>query len=303
MNQKQLAYFLTVYSEGSIQTAADKLYITRQGVSRALRQLEEELAQPLFSRTASGIAPTDFARSILPHVRQLLSEYDYIAGTQTLAAQRRSVVTVYALDHIAAWLGADFFLAFAEAHPGITPSFIESTDQGAAEALAHGKGDFAITTPPFDTALFSAQTLFRTPFCVRLHQTHPLAQKDSLTIRDLAGETVAGKGRAYQCFREKIDRYLLAQGLACNILLESSDETLLTSLAAQNKAIILEHGYTASLVAHPSTVLRPITVGADDGVDICLLARRGQLPTQSARVFQQFLLTYLAAHPDDTASS
>ena len=100
MNQKQLAYFLTVYSEGSIQAAADKLYITRQGVSRALRQLEEELAQPLFSRTASGIAPTDFARSILPHVRQLLSEYDYIAGTQTLAAQRRSVVTVYALDHI-----------------------------------------------------------------------------------------------------------------------------------------------------------------------------------------------------------
>ena len=303
MNQKQLAYFLTVYSEGSIQAAADKLYITRQGVSRALRQLEEELAQPLFSRTASGIAPTDFARSILPHVRQLLSEYDYIAGTQTLAAQRRSVVTVYALDHIAAGRGADFFLAFAEAHPGITPSFIESTDQGAAEALAHGKGDFAITTPPFDTALFSAQTLFRTPFCVRLHQTHPLAQKDSLTIRDLAGETVAGKGRAYQCFREKIDRYLLAQGLACNILLESSDETLLTSLAAQNKAIILEHGYTASLVTHPSTVLRPITVGADNGVDICLLARRDQLPTQSARVFQQFLLAYLAAHSDDTASS
>ena len=303
MNQKQLAYFLTVYSEGSIQAAADKLYITRQGVSRSLRQLEEELAQPLFHRTANGITPTDFARSILPHVRQLLSEYDYIASTQTLATQRRSVVTVYALDHIAAWLGADFFLAFADAHPGITPSFIESTDQGVAEALAHGKGDFAITTPPFDTTLFSAQKLFRTPLCVRLHYTHPLAQKVSLSIRDLAGETVAGKGRAYQCFREKIDRYLLAQGLACNILLESSDETLLTSLATQNKAIILEHGYTASLVAHPSTVLRPITVGADDGVDICLLARRGQLPTQSARVFQQFLLTYLAAHPDDTASS
>ena len=298
MNQKQLAYFLTVYSEGSIQAAADKLYITRQGVSRSLRQLEEELAQPLFHRTANGITPTDFARSILPHVRQLLSEYDYIAGTQTLATQRRSVVTVYALDHIAAWLGADFFLAFAEAHPGITPSFIESTDQGAAEALAHGKGDFAITTPPFDTELFSAQTLFRTPFCVRLHQTHPLAKKTALTVRDLAGETIAGKGRAYQCFREKIDHHILAQGLSCSILLESSDATLLTTLAAKNKAIILEHGYTASLIAHPATVLRPITIGADDGVDICLLTRRNQVPTQSARIFQQFLLAYLGAHPD-----
>lgn len=292
MNQKQLAYFLAVYKEGSIQAAADQLYITRQGVSRALRQLEDELAQPLFVRTKNGIEPTEFARSILPHVRQLLSEYDCIAGTKTLAAQQRFVVTVYALDHVAAHLGADFFTSFATEYPDITLSFIESTDQGASEALAHGRGEFAITTAPFDTALFSAQTLFRSCYCLRLYKDHPLAQKDHITAADLDGETIAGKGRAYQCFREKIDHYFLAQGLDVHILLETSDETILAELAAKHQAIILEHDYTANLVPHPDTILRPFSIGGEDGVDIVLLTRRDQLPTQSGRRFQQFLTAF-----------
>ncbi len=294
MNQKQLAYFLTAYETGNIQAAADKLYISRQGVSRALRQLEDELAQPLFKRTVNGIAPTDFARSILPHVRQLLSEYDCIMGTQTLAAQRRSVVTVYALDHVAAWLGADFFLKFHEAHPRITPSFIESTDQEAADALAHGKGDFAITTPPFNLALFEARKLFDSPYCVRMKSDHPLAAKDVLTYTDLDGQTVAGKGRAYHCFREKIDHNVLACGLHLDILAETSDEAVLTELAASGKAIILEHAYTATLAMHPGTVLRPFSDGKEtSSAEIYLLSRRNQILTQSSRLFQAFLLDYV----------
>ncbi|WP_294158369.1 LysR family transcriptional regulator [uncultured Selenomonas sp.] len=303
MNQKQLAYFLAVYDAGSIQAAADRLYITRQGVSRALRQLEDELAQPLFTRTTNGIAPTDFAQAILPHVRQLLNEYDYIAGTQTLAAQQHSVVTVYALDHIAGWLGAAFFCAFAAEHPDITPSFIESTDCGATEALARGRGDFAITTEPFDTTRFVAKKLFRTPFCLRMHKNHPLATKAVITVEDLDGAAVAGKGRAYQCFQEKIDRHFLAAHIDIRILLETSDETLLASLAAANKAVILEHGYTAALVSPPDTIVRPFTIGGEDGADIFLLQRRDQLPTQSARLFQTFLVRHISMHPKDLQES
>ena len=43
MNQKQMEYFLEVYRQGNIQSAADKLYVSRQGVSKMLKSLEEEL--------------------------------------------------------------------------------------------------------------------------------------------------------------------------------------------------------------------------------------------------------------------
>ena len=47
MNQKQLSYFLEVYRCRNIQAAADKLYLTHQGLSRVIRSLEEELGLSL----------------------------------------------------------------------------------------------------------------------------------------------------------------------------------------------------------------------------------------------------------------
>ena len=102
MNQKQLQYFVTVYQTKNIQTAADRLFVSRQGVSKVIRLLEEELGQKLFIRSVRGVIPTDYATILLPHARQLLEEYDAIRGLHTLAAQAKSEVTIYSLDHVPA---------------------------------------------------------------------------------------------------------------------------------------------------------------------------------------------------------
>ena len=103
MNQKQMEYFLGVCRQGNIQSAADKLYVSRQGVSKMLKTLEEELGQLLFIRNPHGLVPTDYANALLPHVQRLLAEYRSIANMSTLASQSKSVVTIYALDHIMAY--------------------------------------------------------------------------------------------------------------------------------------------------------------------------------------------------------
>ena len=130
MNQKQMEYFLEVYRQGNMQSAADKLYVSRQGVSKMLKTLEEELGQLLFIRNPHGLVPTDYANALLPHVQRLLAEYRSIASMSTLASQSKSVVTIYALDHIMAYLGAEFLWDFHQACPDI----ILSTGRGRASA-------------------------------------------------------------------------------------------------------------------------------------------------------------------------
>lgn len=289
MNQKQLEYFLSVYEQGSIQAAADKLYISRQGVSKLLRQLEQELAQPLFERRPEGLVPTDFARSILPHVKQLLSEYAYIEGVQTLAGQHQWVVKLHALDHILAYLGTDFLLGFHRACPDIILSVTEATDEGALRALQAGQCDFALVNGPYNMAEFQGIPLFPIHYCVRFHKDHPLAARKQLTVKDLDGETIAGKGRSYQCFRTKLDTYVLGQGIHPHILLETSDEMLLTQLAARKEAIILEYDYTTTLYPHPDLVTRPLTIHGETGEMLYLLWRQSVLPTKSARQFKKYL--------------
>ena len=50
MELRVLRYFITIAEEGSISMAAEKLMITQPTLSRQLKDLEQELGEPLFIR-------------------------------------------------------------------------------------------------------------------------------------------------------------------------------------------------------------------------------------------------------------
>ena len=50
MELRMLRYFITITEEGSISKAAEKLMITQPTLSRQLKDLEQELGEPLFIR-------------------------------------------------------------------------------------------------------------------------------------------------------------------------------------------------------------------------------------------------------------
>ena len=299
MNQKQLEYFTEVYRSRNIQSAADKLYVSRQGVSKMIRQLEEDLGQVLFVRTARGLAPTDYATALLPHAQRLLDDYRYIEGMNTLAAQSKSVVTIYALDHVLRYLGASFLLDFHRAYPDIIVSVVDTTDDAAQEGLANKKCNFAIVTGPIDNSRFQGEELFFSRYCVRLHKDHPLAAKTAIEYQDLDGETIVGKGRAYQCFRQNMDKHIFLPGLKVTILGETADEAIITELVANGHALNIGYDYAAIVNPHPHIVMRPLSGADENGQPVYLLTDNHTLPTNAPKAFRQFLLDWLSAHHKD----
>ncbi|MCR5757959.1 MAG: LysR family transcriptional regulator [Selenomonas sp.] len=299
MNIKQLEYFIAAYRSRNIQAAADKLYVTRQGISKIIRQLEQNLGQTLFTRTPRGLEPTDYAIALLPHAQRLLEDYHYIEGLNTLAAQSKNVVTVYALDHVLAYLGAQFLLDFHTVHPDIILSVIDTTDDAALEGLAAKKCNFAIVTGPLDNSRFHGEGLFFSRYCVRLHKDHPLASKTCIDYEDLDGTTIIGKGRAYQCFRHNMDKYIFLPGRKVTILGETADEQIITELVAKNQAISIGYDYSAIVNQHPDILLRPLASKDENGQHVYLVTDNHTLSTTATRKFQQFLLDWLPAHHKD----
>ena len=289
MNQKQLSCFLEVYRCRNVQAAADKLYLTHQGLSRTIRALEDELGHPLFKRSNRGVEPTDFATTLVPHVQRLLDDYATIQGLDTLTSQRKSVVTVYALDHLLGYFGADFVTAFHAQHPDITLSVLDTTDEAALESVSAGRSDFALVNGPIDNTRFSAVPLFYSRFCYRMRRDHPLAQKQTLTVQDFDGQKLIGKGRAYHCFRTNIDQYMLSQGLHVTVPIETPDESLLQQLVEAGLGIAATYDFTAVSHCGENTVVRYLD---DDraGHHIYLVEKAGTLPTRAGRAFRQFLL-------------
>lgn len=72
MEIKQLRYFLAVYKCGNITQTAEELYITQQTLSKQLKNFEEELGVPLFTRSVHGAEPTKYAEKLLDSAREIV---------------------------------------------------------------------------------------------------------------------------------------------------------------------------------------------------------------------------------------
>ena len=290
---------MEVYRAGNIQSAADNLYVSRQGVSKMLRGLEEELGQLLFERSPHGLVPTDYAIALLPHVRRLLEEYRSIESMNTLASQSRHVITVFALDHVFSYLGASFFADFHQAHPNIVLSTVDTTDDAALEGLQSGRSNFAIVTAPIDNSHFQWEKLFFSKYCARLHRSHPLANLERINYPDLDGQTVVSKGRSYRFFRHNVDKYILLQGFQVDILAETADEGLIYDLLCHHHAINLGYDYAAVVNRHPDIVMKELGTEDDIGQEVCLVWDKTIALTDAGQKFKTFLLKWLSAHGKD----
>ncbi len=83
---------LAVLGEGSLSGAARQLGLTQPTIGRHIEALESELGAALFTRSASGLAPTETALALRPHaeamsaaaealVRTASGEADAVRGT------------------------------------------------------------------------------------------------------------------------------------------------------------------------------------------------------------------------------
>ena len=73
MTLQQLNYIITISEIGSINRAAEKLYVSQPSLTSAIKETEKELGIVLFNRTARGVTLTADEVILL---RDLLGEID-----------------------------------------------------------------------------------------------------------------------------------------------------------------------------------------------------------------------------------
>ena len=82
-------YFNTITFK--ITKAADCRFITRQGLSKSLRELENELGVTLFGRGWHGVELTEYGKVFEKAARTWTSQHDYILETiKTMKAKSGS---------------------------------------------------------------------------------------------------------------------------------------------------------------------------------------------------------------------
>ena len=190
MNLRQLRYISEVARHDlNVSATADALYTSQPGVSKQIRQLEDELGVQIFERsgrqltriTPAGEAIIELANRALIEVdslRQAAQEHsDPAIGELSLAATH--TVARYAFPPVIDKLVEKYPRVHIHTHLG-TPLQI-------AELVAHGKVDFGIATEAMEHFEdLVAIPAYRWRRCFLVPPGHPLLEVENLTLQDVA---------------------------------------------------------------------------------------------------------------------
>jgi LysR family transcriptional activator of nhaA len=83
LNFHHLHYFWAVAKEGNLTRAATRLHVSQSALSAQIRQLEEQLGQPLFSRVGRGLQLTESGQLALGYAESI-----FAAGAELTALLR-----------------------------------------------------------------------------------------------------------------------------------------------------------------------------------------------------------------------
>lgn len=134
--------FLGVLREGSLSGAARTLGLTQPTIGRHVAALEQALGQPLFTRSPTGLLPTEAALALRGHAEQMETA---AAALQRAATARgegvRGTVRVTASEVIGVEVLAPMFAELRERHPGVV---LELALSNQLQDLLRREADIAV---------------------------------------------------------------------------------------------------------------------------------------------------------------
>ncbi len=94
MNLLYLQYAVEVEKTGSINKAAENLYMGQPNLSRAIKELEASLGITIFARSSKGMVPTPQGEEFLHYAKKVLSEVDIIENLYKHGEKRKEQFSI-----------------------------------------------------------------------------------------------------------------------------------------------------------------------------------------------------------------
>jgi DNA-binding transcriptional LysR family regulator len=186
---RHLRYFVAVAEELNFSRAAERLHMAQPPLSAAIRQLEQELGTELLLRTTREVRLTEAGSEFLDGARRTLAELDRARSDAQRAAagetgQLRVGFSWSARFEALPAIGRSFRLS----HPDVSLLTEEMWNARMAPALRSGAIDLAVSLCPEIAGECSYVPIRSEPVIALLSNSHPLAGRQEIQLRELAAE-------------------------------------------------------------------------------------------------------------------
>lgn len=288
---RQLEYCLAVAQCGSFTKAASELFITRQALSKAVHNLEQELGDPLFETrdgslrlTAAGEALLSDARPVVASFRELEQRYTGPRDSQNLPRS----LSIALVPGAALTLPDNFIDRFSDQFAPVLISVENAPTDVALSMVETGESQVGLVgSAPQYLGDFDYQLLVRTGAYVHVPAHSALASQAELTLEDVSSEPFVTFGK-----RDHLHRYFVDlcahHGLAPNIVMTASNLDVLLRAAHQHEALMCGLPPSDTRPIDPQYPLIPLIT--DDSVfGTYLVKRKGEVLSPLAQAFWDYL--------------
>ncbi|GAA3453089.1 LysR family transcriptional regulator [Dactylosporangium matsuzakiense] len=260
MELRHLVYFVTVAEERNFTRAAQRLRVVQSGVSAAVRALERDLGARLFERTSQRVTLTDAGAALLPEARATIDAAQAARdAVQEVGGGLRGTLRIGTLISVPFVDLPRLLGRFRADHPAVDLRLraAPTGSAGLAASLADGELDVAfLSLPGRPPATLSVRTLAEEPIVAVLPVAHPLAQRATLDLADLADEPFVDSPPGYGN-RTEVDRAFAAAGLARRVAVEVADIATVKEYIREGLGIALIPRF--SVPDEPALRVIPIT--------------------------------------------
>lgn len=224
MDIRIIKYFLKVAEEENITKAAQKLNISQPPLSKMIKQLEEELGQPLFVRKTNRLQLTE-AGYLLKKNGQAIVEY--LEKTQNqLDALKKGIsgtISIAAIESATTSFLPDWISSFIRKYVNVNFDLWSGTTDDIVERLNHGVSDIGMIRSPFENEEFEKITLASEPWVVILRKDSPYNSDDTeyIDLLDISNEPLIIPAQAGRFV--EIQNWFLQFGVSPKIVLRFTD--------------------------------------------------------------------------------
>jgi LysR family hydrogen peroxide-inducible transcriptional activator len=273
MEMHQVRYFLSLSEELNFTRAAERCHVAQPSLTRAIKQLEEEMGGALFHRERANTHLTELGRTLKPYLEQVLGRAEQAKReAKEFIRLGRTPLRLGLMCTIAPTLLLDLVAAVCARHPGIELHIVDAAASQLREHLLTGALDIAIFALPALTTddRVHYQPLYREQFHIVLPPAHPLAAQAAVRVKDLDGEHYLSR---INCeFGDAADAVFDEQGVTGPTVYQSERDDWILAMAAAG----LGYAFMPALsVDHPGVAARPL-VEPEIWREVALVTVRGR---------------------------